>query len=144
MKVSKAFLTGCLVLLFMSALSAQDTYYVTATQLNLRRSASPDAPVVAMLQQYEEVQLHSKTGEWAEVSSTHGMGYMAAKYLAKGKAPQQVQPANQPTVLICVSSSAYAYHSHTCSGLSRCTHTIQRVTILEAQGRGYRACKICY
>lgn len=140
------FLAGCVAVFCMSVSGAwgQDIYYVTATSLNLRKTMSVDAPIVAVLRQYQEVLVHSKTGEWAEVSTDAGMGYVSAKYLAKGKAPQQVQPANQSTVLICVSSSAYAYHSYQCRGLSRCTHTITRVTIADAKGRGYRACQICY
>jgi len=50
-----------------------------------------------------------------------------------------------PSVYICNSSSAYAYHSSTgCYGLGRCRHTVSKVTLIEAKEMGYRACKICY
>ncbi len=47
-------------------------------------------------------------------------------------------------VLICNSSSSYAYHSYKCSGLSRCTHGISKISLAEAQEMGRKACKICY
>lgn len=48
------------------------------------------------------------------------------------------------TVLICISSSAYAFHSHVCSGLKRCTHEVKEVTRAIAVDKGYVPCKICY
>lgn len=48
-------------------------------------------------------------------------------------------------VYICRSGSAYAYHSGYCSGLNRCTHRVDQVTVEEAQNLGYKkACGICY
>jgi hypothetical protein len=53
--------------------------------------------------------------------------------------------AKQATyVLICNSSSAYAYHDHVCSGLARCTHGILKVTEKETEDMGRVPCKICY
>jgi hypothetical protein len=48
------------------------------------------------------------------------------------------------SVYICQSKSAYAYHSHECRGLARCTHGIVKVSKAQAIKMGYRACKICY
>lgn len=51
---------------------------------------------------------------------------------------------NEDNVLICISASAYAYHTHYCSGLKRCTHEVAEVTVDEAKSKGYKACNICY
>jgi len=48
------------------------------------------------------------------------------------------------SVYICQSRSAYAYHSHICRGLARCTHGIVRITRAQAIKMGYKPCKICY
>ena len=52
--------------------------------------------------------------------------------------------ASANKVLICTSPKAYAYHSHYCHGLKRCTYDIVTTTRSEAMKRGYQACKICY
>lgn len=55
------------------------------------------------------------------------------------------RPAAAPKVYVCNGGSAYAYHSSEgCSGLNRCTHTVDAVTVTEAQGMGRRPCKKCY
>ena len=48
------------------------------------------------------------------------------------------------SVYICQSRSAYAYHSHICRGLARCTHGIVKLTKAQAIKIGYKPCKICY
>lgn len=47
-------------------------------------------------------------------------------------------------VLICNSSTAYAYHSHYCSGLNKCTHSVSKVKISEAVNLDRTPCKVCY
>jgi hypothetical protein len=49
-------------------------------------------------------------------------------------------------VLICVSPNSYAYHSHMCQGLNRCTHEIISVSLDEAKGvyGKNKACGFCY
>ncbi len=46
--------------------------------------------------------------------------------------------------LICLSKSAFKYHTFECRGLNRCTHSIKSVSKAEAIKRGYSPCKICY
>lgn len=59
--------------------------------------------------------------------------------------PEEKQPStNTETVLVCEGSSAYAFHSHQCRGLSRCTHRITEMSRAQAKNRGRRACKLCY
>jgi hypothetical protein len=51
-------------------------------------------------------------------------------------------PSNENDgVYICVSKTASKYHlSGNCKGLSRCTHTVSKVTLKEAKNRGYSLC----
>jgi endonuclease YncB( thermonuclease family) len=58
-----------------------------------------------------------------------------------GKAESSVK---EEKVMICRSSSSYAYHTHYCRGLSRCKHQVETVAISKAKSMGYRACQICY
>ncbi|RRB07867.1 hypothetical protein [Larkinella rosea] len=71
--------------------------------------------------------------------------------LAFGQVPSTYQPQKQkrkakavPTVLICQSRSAYAYHQYECHGLARCRSPIARVTVAQARSMGYVPCKNCY
>lgn len=44
-------------------------------------------------------------------------------------------------VYICVSKTASKYHySQDCKGLSRCSHTISKVSLTDAKTRGYTLC----
>jgi uncharacterized membrane protein len=44
-------------------------------------------------------------------------------------------------VYICVSKTASKYHfSQNCKGLSRCTHTITKVSLTDAKAKGYSLC----
>ncbi len=47
-------------------------------------------------------------------------------------------------VLICNSTEALRYHSHYCSGLNKCTHSVSEVLVSEAKELGRTPCKICY
>lgn len=51
---------------------------------------------------------------------------------------------SDPVVLICVSPSAYAYHSHSCRGLKQCKHTVKEVRKSEAEARNRKPCGYCY
>lgn len=49
------------------------------------------------------------------------------------------------TVYICTGNSATKYHSNpNCSGLNRCSGTIEEVSTNEAENMGRRPCKRCY
>lgn len=63
-------------------------------------------------------------------------------FLKAGSSTMELK--KEGAVLICISSSAYAFHSHVCSGLKRCTHEVKEVTRAIAVDKGYVACKICY
>jgi hypothetical protein len=47
-------------------------------------------------------------------------------------------------VLICISKTAHAYHKGMCSGLNRCTHSIQEITEPEAIRLKKDPCNFCY
>jgi hypothetical protein len=48
---------------------------------------------------------------------------------------------SESDVYICVSKTASKYHlSESCKGLSRCTHTISKVSLSDANKRGYTLC----
>lgn len=52
--------------------------------------------------------------------------------------------ARTDSVYICLSKSAYAYHSHMCRGLANCSHKIIKISKAEAIRMNKRACKNCY
>lgn len=54
------------------------------------------------------------------------------------------QPKQVDSVLICESSTAYAYHKGYCSGLSRCKADVVKLPKKKAEEMGRRPCKICY
>lgn len=58
--------------------------------------------------------------------------------------PDHAQPKHIDSVLICESSTAYAYHKSYCSGLSRCKATVAKIPKSQAEDMGRRACKMCY
>ena len=55
-----------------------------------------------------------------------------------------IELKKESAVLICISSSAYAFHWHVCSGLKRCTHEVKEMSRAIAVDKGYVPCKICY
>lgn len=57
---------------------------------------------------------------------------------------ESMEAAPVDYVLICNSSSSYAYHRYECRGLARCTHGVSKVTKTEAIRMGRKACGNCY
>lgn len=51
----------------------------------------------------------------------------------------------EKTVWICGGPNSKRYHRHPgCAGLKRCSKTPSKISISEAQRRGYTPCKKCY
>ncbi len=71
----------CLIPL-MSALASTGT--VTASSLNMRKTASSDAKVVKVLKEGARVTIKSSTGSWYKVSSGGATGYVYKKYIKVG------------------------------------------------------------
>lgn len=54
-------------------------------------------------------------------------------------------PVNAEKVYVCRSGTSYAYHRKMCSGLKRCTHRIEEMTVKEAEALGHgKPCGYCY
>ena len=53
-------------------------------------------------------------------------------------------PVSEQAVMICMTSASYAYHSHYCQALKRCTADVETVSVSEAKSIGRRACGHCY
>lgn len=52
---------------------------------------------------------------------------------------------SSPSVYICTSPKAYAYHSNSkCSALNRCNYSIKKVPLSSARSQGRSACGKCY
>lgn len=73
---------------------------------------------------------------------------LAAMALFSGQRSAAVYPSAPPvsdSVYVCMSGSAYAYHSGYCSGLKRCTHEVRKLKKKDALDRGFsKACSFCY
>ncbi len=71
----------CLIPL-MSALASTGT--VTASSLNMRKSASADAKVVKVLKEGTKVTIKSTSGSWYKVTSGGSTGFVSKKYIKVG------------------------------------------------------------
>ncbi len=92
--------------------------------------------------------IENEQAEWVKIEVNGITGYVSAKYLisCNNVNLKVYETKNSKTVyvLICNSSSAYAYHSYECRGLSRCRSSVSKVTRSEAESVGRAPCKICY
>jgi len=63
-----------------------------------------------------------------------------------GVVNSEKQPSKSgDSVYVCMSGSAYAYHSGYCQGLKRCTHTVKKLKKQDATDQGFsKACGFCY
>ena len=75
-----------LLLLVLYAVSSitvyADTYYVTASTLNVRDSAASSGSIVGKLVQGESVEILSADGEWGTILVNGDTGYVSMKYLS--------------------------------------------------------------
>lgn len=78
----KAFGTVLLLLLCITA-TAQDIYVVTATKLNVRKSASAESSIVGSLSKGDKVDVYNFKGGWAEIGFKNGTAFVSKKYLEK-------------------------------------------------------------
>lgn len=124
---------------------AQEYMYVTAGKLNLRSSPEiSESNIIKSLQYGDEVEVIEHRGDWVSVKHQYQEGYVSSKYLSSTKQDLSLESPKENHVLICNSSTAYAYHSHRCSGLSNCTHSISEILKSEASSLGRSPCKTCY
>ena len=73
-----------LLLPLVSALAASGT--VTASSLNMRKSASASSDVVKVLRKGDKVSILSSSGSWYKVSCGGSTGFVSQKYVQKGSA----------------------------------------------------------
>ena len=85
MRKWKAALISVLVLCMIPLLQAlASSGTVTASSLNMRKSASTDSKVVKVLKEGATVTIHSSTGSWYKISAGGTTGYVAKKYIKVG------------------------------------------------------------
>jgi uncharacterized protein YgiM (DUF1202 family) len=121
---------------------------VNVKTVNVRSEPNTSSEIVLKLNYGDEVVVISSSNGWDYVKINNSSGYIFNKYLNDKKTSTTSSTPKtkkvESYVLICNSSSAYAYHSYYCRGLNRCKSGVSKVTESEAQSRGYRPCKICY
>ena len=87
-----------LLLLVLYAVSSitvyADTYYVTASTLNVRDSAASSGSIVGKLAQGEAVEILSADGKWGMVLVNGDTGYVSMKYLST-EAPDSVSATEE-------------------------------------------------
>ncbi len=125
---------------------------VNVKTVNVRAEPNTSSEIVLKLNYGDEVVVISSSNGWDYVKINNSNGYIFNKYLNDKKTSSSSNKSTSTTkskkvesyVLICNSSSAYAYHSYYCRGLNRCKSGTSKVSVSEAQNMGYRPCKICY
>ena len=85
-----------LLLLLCSMATAQDSYVVTASRLNVRKAASAESTVVGSLSKGDLVDVYNFKGGWAEIGFKDGTAFVAKKYLEKVENVTPSQPKTQP------------------------------------------------
>lgn len=134
-----------LITLSLHVTLAQEYMYVTAGKLNMRSAPEVSGDnIVKSLQYGDAVEVLQNVADWAKVRHQYQEGFVSTKYLASTKPDLSLRSPKESHVLICNSNSAYAYHSHRCSGLAKCTHSISEIRLSEASSLGRSACKLCY
>ena len=84
MKTRKTTIFGILLLMLLSnTLMGQEHYVVTATRLNVRKTASSESAIVGGLKKDDIVTVRSFKGGWAEIDFKDGRAFVAKKYIQK-------------------------------------------------------------
>ncbi|HHT51588.1 MAG TPA: SH3 domain-containing protein [Bacteroidales bacterium] len=125
---------------------------VNVKTLNVRSEPNTTSEIILKLNYGDEVVVISSSNGWDYVKINNFRGYVLNKHL-KDKQSSSTSNRTSTTskskevesyVLICNSSSAYAYHTHYCKGLRRCKSEVSKVTVSNAQKMGYKPCGFCY
>ena len=85
MKKWKAALILVILLCILPVLALAKTGKVTASSLNMRKSANSDSKVVAVLRSGDKVEIKDSTGSWYKVSARGKTGYVYKKYIKVGE-----------------------------------------------------------
>jgi len=81
----KAALILVILLCILPVLALAKTGKVTASSLNMRKSANSDSKVVAVLRSGDKVEIKDSTGSWYKVSARGKTGYVYKKYIKVGE-----------------------------------------------------------
>ena len=81
MKKWQATLILVLILCLLPVLALAKTGKVTASSLNMRKSANSDSKVVKVLREGDKVTIQDSSGSWYKVSSGGKTGYVYKKYI---------------------------------------------------------------
>ena len=81
MKKWQATLILVLILCLLPVLALAKTGKVTASSLNMRKSANTDSKVVKVLREGDKVTIQDSSGSWYKVSSGGKTGYVYKKYI---------------------------------------------------------------
>lgn len=84
MKKWKTALILVILLCVFPVLALAKTGKVTASSLNMRKSADSDSKVVGVLREGDKVTIKDSTGSWYKVSSGRKTGYVYKKYIKVG------------------------------------------------------------
>ncbi|MFS0636122.1 SH3 domain-containing protein, partial [Mesobacillus foraminis] len=76
------------------------TYYVTATSLNVRKTASGSAGVVGTLKKGAAVNVYKKSGSWSQIEGSNVKGWVSSSYLS----------ANKPATAVAAPKSLGTYY----------------------------------
>ena len=87
-------LTLCIIP-FCLALAADKSGTVTASSLNIRKSASSDSKVVGTLRKGASVTIKSTSGSWYKITSGNKSGYVYKSYIKIGKASSSSSSAKR-------------------------------------------------
>ena len=77
-----AFILVMLLCIFFIASALADSGTVTASSLNMRKSASSDSDVIKVLKQGTKVTINGTTGNWYKVTVGGKTGYVVKKYIS--------------------------------------------------------------
>lgn len=98
--MNKFFLLAA-VILFSIGAKAQELYKVTADQLNVRETNSPNSKIIGFIPQNENVMvLDSSNANYFKVKLTNGEGWVSSKYLSKIASAPTIKKAVAPKTVI--------------------------------------------
>lgn len=97
------FLNKVLLILFLfSALftMAQSPYEVTATRLNVRKSASSESSIIGSLSKGDTVNVRELKKTWAEIDYKSSVGYVSAKFIQPVEEEPVPEQISEPEEII--------------------------------------------
>ena len=88
------FLSIFTILLFIAGTCMADSGYITASSLNMRKSASTDSKVVTVLHNGTKVTIKGTSGSWYKVSYGSYTGYVSKNYVSKSSSSSKLSSSS--------------------------------------------------